>query len=187
MPHSPDPSITELLHAVQHGHDGALDRLAAAIYGELHVLAAGYLRHERPDHTLQPTALVHEAFLRLVDQSRTDWKNRSHFFGIAAQMMRRILVDHARRSLAAKRDGEAITLDETLLESGSSSQEVLQVNDAVEALAAVDERQARIVELRYFVGFTLEETAEILGISPATVSREWTLARAWLYDELSRQ
>lgn len=188
MPLSPDPSITELLHAVRDNREGALDELAAAIYDDLHTLAAGYLRRERPDHTLQPTALVHEAFLRLVDQTRTDWKSRAHFFGIAAQAMRRILVDHARRTLAAKRDGgEPITFDDTMLASAPSSAEVLRVNEALEALAAIDPRQARVVELRFFVGFSIEETAEVLDISPATVSREWTLARAWLHDELSRQ
>lgn len=178
-------SVTELLRAARSGEPGAADRLAAVVYDELHTLAQGYMRRERPDHTLQPTALVNEAFLRLMGQERVDWANRSQFFGVAAQIMRRLLVDYARRAAATRRDGGTpVTLDDAL-DLGARGTEVLRVSDALDALAAVDPRQARVVELRFFVGLTLDETAEVLGISPATVSREWTLARAWLHSELS--
>jgi RNA polymerase sigma factor (TIGR02999 family) len=183
-----DPSVTELLHSVRAGEPGAQDRLAAAIYEELRRLAASYMRRERPDHTLQPTALVHEAFIRLMGQERLEWQDRSHFFGVAAQMMRRILVDHARRSSATKRHGgHGVTLDDSIADPATPSLEVLRVNDALNALAAIDPRQARIVEMRFFVGLSIDETAEVLGISSATVSREWTLARAWLHSDLSHE
>lgn len=180
-----DPGeITDLLEALEGGVPDARDRLIEAVYRELRVLASAYLRAERVDHTLQTTGLVHEAYLRLVDQRRTTWENRKHFFGIAAQAMRRILVDHARRRKAAKRDGgPPVTLDEEQASSGAD-QEVLGVDAAVRRLGELDERQARIVELRYFAGLTIEETAEALDISPATVKREWVSARAWLQREL---
>ncbi len=182
----PEQSVTELLHSVRAGQVGAEGRLASAIYDELHRLAASYMRRERPDHTLQPTALVNEAFMRLMDQERTDWADRAHFFGVAAQMMRRILVDHARRTNAAKRGaGNVITLDDSVADPSTASLDLLRVNDALDSLAAIDPRQARIVEMRFFVGLSIDETAEILGISAATVSREWTLARAWLHSDLS--
>jgi RNA polymerase sigma-70 factor (ECF subfamily) len=184
----PEPSITELLHAVRAGQEGASDRLASAIYVELRRLAAGYMRREREDHTLQPTALVHEAFLRLIGNERTEWVDRSHFFAVAAQVMRRILVDHARRTHAAKRDGgEEITLDDSFSDPQTPTLDILRVNDALDALSAIDPRQARIVEMRFFVGLTIDETAELMGISAATVSREWTLARAWLHSDLSNE
>ena len=155
------------------------------VYAELKSLAAGYLRVERADHTLQTTGLVHEAYLRLVDQSRVTWKNRGHFFGIAAQSMRRILVDHARKRHAGKRDGgQPITLDDELASLSTSTDEVLAVDEALGRLAVLDERQARIVELRYFTGLSIEETADALSISPATVKRDWTSAKAWLQREL---
>jgi len=156
------------------------------VYAELKALAAGYLRSERADHTLQTTGLVHEAYLKLVDQKRTTWKNRSHFFGIAAQAMRRILVDHARKRRAAKRDGgHPITLDDDLPGVATATAEVLAVDEALERLAALDPRQARIVELRYFAGASIEQTAEALEISPATVKRDWLSAKAWLQRELA--
>ncbi|MDQ6736376.1 MAG: sigma-70 family RNA polymerase sigma factor [Gemmatimonadota bacterium] len=182
-----DPTVTELLQAVRAGDDGAPDRLAASIYDELRRLAASYMRRERPDHTLQPTALVHEAFMRLIGTENTAWEDRAHFFAVASQVMRRILVDHARRSRTLKRDhGYGVTLDDSVPDPATTSLDVLRVNDALTALAAIDPRQARIVEMRFFVGLTIDETAEVLGISPATVSREWTLARAWLHSDLSR-
>jgi RNA polymerase sigma-70 factor (ECF subfamily) len=156
------------------------------VYAELKQLAAGYLRAERVDHTLQTTGLVHEAYLKLVDQNRTTWKNRSHFFGIAAQAMRRILVDHARKRRATKRDGgRPVTLDDEVAGIPTDTDEVLAVDEALERLAALDPRQARIVELRYFAGFSIEQTAEAMEISPATVKRDWISAKAWLQRELS--
>lgn len=176
--------ITDLLQSVEAGSPGALDRLIPLVYEELRALASGYLRGERGDHTLQTTALVHEAYLRLVDQQRTTWRNRRHFFGIAALAMRRILVDAARRRGAAKRDlGRPITLDEDL-DAGRDDREILGVDEALEELARLDPRQARVVELRYFAGLTIEDTAEALDVSPATVKREWHTARAWLAREL---
>jgi RNA polymerase sigma factor (TIGR02999 family) len=183
-----DPTVTELLLAVRAGKPGAEDRFAAAVYEELKRLAASYMRRERPDHTLQSTALVHEAFIRLMGQERIEWQDRAHFFGVAAHMMRRILVDHARRAKAVKRDaGHNITLDDSIADPATLSLDVLRVNDALHELAAIDPRQARIVEMRFFVGLTIDETAEVLGISAATVSREWMLARAWLHSDLSHE
>lgn len=183
---SPDEQgeITDLLQALDAGAPGAVDRLIPLVYGELRQLAASYLRSERGDHTLQTTGLVHEAYLKLVDQRRTTWKNRKHFFGIAAQAMRRILVDYARQRRSAKRDGgPLLTLDEELAGARQDS-DILGVDEALTRLAALDARQARMVELRYFAGLTIEETAEALEISPATVKREWLSARAWLQREL---
>ena len=178
--------LTELLLASQAGAPGAVDRLMPLVYDELKVLAAGYLRAERADHTLQTTGLVHEAYLKLVDQRRTTWQNRAHFFGIAAQAMRRILVDHARRRRARKRDaGRPVTLDEELAGQDAESGDLLAVDQALERLALLDARQARIVELRYFGGLSIEQTAEALEISPATVKRDWVSAKAWLQRELS--
>jgi RNA polymerase sigma factor (TIGR02999 family) len=154
------------------------------VYTELRKLAASYLRVERPDHTLQPTALVHEAYLRLVDQRSVNWQNRAHFFGIAAQMMRRILVDHARRRQAAKRDGATYRLYTSEEEATARDPELLALDEALSGLEALDARQARIVELRFFGGLTVEETAEVAGVSPATVKREWRTARAWLAREI---
>ncbi|MCL4864537.1 MAG: sigma-70 family RNA polymerase sigma factor [Gemmatimonadales bacterium] len=176
--------ITDLLHELESGSHGAMDRLMSAVYDELRKLASSYLRGERSDHTLQTTGLVHEAYLKLVDQRRTAWKNRHHFFGIAAQAMRRILVDHARRRRSAKRDvGRATTLDEQVVGT-RVDEDILAVDAALDRLALVDARQVRIVELRYFGGLTIEETAEALGVSPPTVKRDWLLARAWLQREL---
>ena len=179
--------VTRLLRELRDGRTESADRLAALVYDELHDLAAHAMRGENVGHTLQPTALLHEAFLRLVDQRDVEWKNRSHFYGIAAQAMRRILVDHARRHRAARRDGGIrITLDDSVAESGGVPEiDLIALDDALRKLAALDERQARVVELRFFAGLDVEETAEALGTSPATVKRDWTLAKAFLYHELA--
>lgn len=178
--------VTQLLQQWGVGRHDALDELLPVIYGELRRLAASYLRRERADHTLQPTALVHEAFLKLVDQRDVRWQNRAHFFGIAAQMMRRILVDGARAHGAAKRGAgqRPLSLDEALVAAPSSDVDLIALDEALTRLAAVDPQQSRVVELRFFGGLTMAETAEVLHISPATVGREWTLAKAWLYAEL---
>jgi len=156
------------------------------VYGELRRLAQHYLRRERPDHTLRATALVHEAYLRLVDQRAVTWQNRAHFFGVAAQLMRRILVDHARRHHAAKRGGTAlkVSLNDVVLAAEERAEDLVALDDALNRLAAMDPRQGRVVELRLFGGLTVEETAEVLRISPATVKREWTTAKAWLSREI---
>ena len=186
-PPRPAHGVTELLRAWGGGDAAALDQLVPVVYEELRRQAKRYLRHEAAGHTLQTTALVHEAYLRLVDQRHARWESRTQFFGVAAQLMRRILVDHARRHHAAKRGGSAIS--EPLEEDTAAAQErdvdVVALDEALTRLAAFDERQARVVELRYFTGLGIEETAEVLGISPATVKREWVMARAWLKRELS--
>ena len=181
----PEREVTALLRDWSGGDRAALERLMPIVYQELRRLAASYLRVERPDHTLQPTALVHEAYLRLVEQRGVSWQNRAHFFGIAAQMMRRILVDHARRRQAAKRDAKALRL-QTSWDGGESGRdpELLALDQALCGLESLDARQARIVELRFFGGLTVEETAEVAGVSPATVKREWRTARAWLAREI---
>ena len=180
--------ITQLLIAWSDGNRDAIEDLLPLVYEELRRLASRYLRHEASGHTLQPTALVHEAYMRLIDQRRVRWRNRAHFFGIAAQIMRRILVDHARAHGAQKRgaDWEHIPLVEERLPSGADDVDVVALDEALKGLAAVDPQQARIVELRYFGGLTIEEVAEVTRISPATVVREWTMAKAWLRAELSR-
>jgi RNA polymerase sigma factor (TIGR02999 family) len=177
-----------LLHAWAQGDVRARDDLLPLVYRELKRRAAAYLRHERPDHTLQPTALVHEAFLRLVGQDRVAWQNRGHFFGIAAQMMRRILVDHARAHQRAKRPGAAIRVecDEAVAITEPRDCELLLLDRALEELGTRDSLQARIVELRYFGGLTEQEVAEVLAMSRATVTREWQTARAWLYRRMTR-
>ena len=188
LPFSDKTSLTELLAAAQRGDASMQDAAARRVYAELHQLAEIYLGRERADHTLQPTALVHEAYLRLMGQD-APWKSRAHFFGIAATMMRRILVDHARRTAAERRDrGLQVTLDPATAEATPSAPDavtdVLGVHEALTRLEEVDARQAKIVELKFFVGLTLDEIAELLSISAATVSREWTMARAWLHTEL---
>jgi RNA polymerase sigma factor (TIGR02999 family) len=181
--------ITELLIDWNNGRNGALEDLLPLVYGELRRLAAHRLRQERPDHTLQPTALVHEAYLRLVDQRRVRWQNRAHFYGVAAHIMRRILVDQARARKADKRGGEwqRVTLTDNKTPNESRDVDVLALDNALQRLATLDPQQERIVELRYFGGLTLEETAEVVGISTATVKREWAIAKAWLRAELSGQ
>lgn len=179
--------VTRLLAAWSGGDPRALDALIPLIYGELRALAARSLSRESPGHTLQPTAVVHEAYLRLVDQKRATWKNRNHFFAVAAQTMRRLLVDHARRRNAEKRGGSParIPLEKAGAAVTPPETDVLALDRALEKLAALDAHQAKVVELRYFGGLTLDETAEVLGTSPSTVSRAFRLARAWLYRELS--
>jgi RNA polymerase sigma-70 factor (ECF subfamily) len=182
------PDVTQILQGLRHGDPDAPGRLMPFVYDELRRLADHYLRQERPNHTLQPTALVHEAYLRLIDQTRVDWQNRAHFFGVAAQLMRRILVDHARRHRASKRGGyeQKVTLDEALDYSQPRDVDLLALDDALNALAEFDERQSRIVELRFFGGLTIEETAEALGVSPATVKVDWSMAKAWLRQQIER-
>jgi RNA polymerase sigma-70 factor (ECF subfamily) len=177
--------VTRLLHDLQSGREGASDELAAVVYRELHDLAVHFMRQERGDHTLQPTALVHEAYMRLMGHQSGTWQNRSHFFGIAAQAMRRILVDHARRRQAAKRaGGERVTLDDALAAVPDASVDLVALDEALSKLGALDARQARVVELRFFGGLDVEQTAEALGISVSTVKRDWTFARAFLQREL---
>ena len=168
-------SVTKLLIDLSNGDHDAVDILLPVIYDELRKLAANYLRRERPDHTLQPTALVHEAYLRLVDQTRVNWQNRAHFFGVAAQIMRRLLVDHARKHNAEKRgqDFQKLSLDENIDRGVERSGELIALDDALKALAAFDEQKARLVELRYFGGLSIEETADVLGVTPTTVKRHW--------------
>jgi len=180
--------VTQLLQQWSEGRQDALDLLIPQIYGELRRLASSYLRRERPDHTLQPTALVNEAFLKLVDQKAVRWQNRAHFFGIAAQAMRRILVDHARAHSAGKRGagGRQVALDESVAITPSPDIDMLALDEALTRLERLDPQQSRIVELRFFGGLTIEETAEVMRISPATIGRDWTLAKAWLYAELAR-
>ena len=181
-------AITQWLIAWSDGRRDALDHLLPIVYDDLRRLAAGYMRRESADHALQTTALVHEAYLRLVDQRQVQWRNRAHFFGVAAGMMRRILVDHARGRLAERRGGgwERVTLVEDQVVAGANGVDVLALHDSLERLAAFDPQQERIVELRYFGGLTIEEAAEVIGISAATVVREWTIAKAWLRADLSR-
>jgi RNA polymerase sigma factor (TIGR02999 family) len=179
--------VTALLRRWNEGDRQALEILMPLVYKQLRGLAAHYLRAERSDHTLQPTALVHEAYLRLVDQEKVVWQNRAHFYGIAAQMMRRILVDHARRKKAAKRDAGAYRVElgpGVRDEEPDRDQELLALDQALIQLESLDPRQARIVELRFFGGLTVEETAEVAGISTATVKREFRTARAWLRVQL---
>jgi RNA polymerase sigma-70 factor, ECF subfamily len=181
------PDVTGLLVAWSDGDATAGEQLLAAIYEELHRQAGRAMRRENEVHTLQATALVHEAYLRLIDQRRVHWRSRAHFFGVAAQMMRRVLVDHARARLASKRGGELQQVTLTGIGGGEvddASIEVLALHDALERLATLDAQQARLVELRYFGGLGIDETAQALGVSPATVKREWAVARAWLRREL---
>ncbi|HKO44784.1 MAG TPA: sigma-70 family RNA polymerase sigma factor [Pyrinomonadaceae bacterium] len=180
--------ITEQLIAWSHGDEAALDKLIPAVYQELRRMADYYLRSEDSGHTLQPTALVHEAYLRLIDQTKVEWVNRAHFFGVAAQMMRRILVDHAKAKHRVKRGGTApkVSLDETINLSSERAAELVALDDALKVLDELDERKSRIVELRYFGGLTVDETAQVLGVSDKTVMRDWNLAKAWLYRQLSQ-
>jgi len=187
MQHPPASEVTELLQQWSDGQPEALDELLPRVYTELRKLAASYLRRERPTHTLQATALVHEAFVKLVDQCAVRWQNRAHFFGIAAQVMRRILVDYARAHGAAKRGAgdTPVPLDERLIGAHVIDIDILALDEALTRLATIDPQQSRVVELRFFGGLTMEETAEVLHISPATVGRDWTLAKAWLYAALT--
>jgi RNA polymerase sigma factor (TIGR02999 family) len=179
--------VTEILQAWGRGERDAAERLIPLVYEDLRARAAAALRPERPDHTLTPTALVHEAYLRLVDQKLPRFESRKHFYGVAARIMRQVLVDHARTRKAKKRNAgrDAVPLDEEVPIADERSGEIVALDDALVALAAVDPEKARLVELRYFTGLTIEETAEMLGVSPATVKREWALARAWLHREIA--
>jgi RNA polymerase sigma factor (TIGR02999 family) len=181
--------VSELLVAWGKGDQAALEALIPLVQHELHRLAHRQLRRARPGHLLQTTALVNEAYLRLVDQRSVEWRNRAHFYGIAAQLMRRIVVDEARSRVYAKRGGGAFhfALDEAFTPSPARAREIVALDDALSALEKLDERQAHLVELRYFGGLTIEETAEVLGISAATVKREWVTAKAWLHHELKRE
>jgi RNA polymerase sigma factor (TIGR02999 family) len=186
-PRSETP-VTALLVRWREGDARAVESLIPLVHSELRTLARHYLRQERPDHTLQSTALVHEAYVRLLGDDPPDFQNRAHFFGIAARLMRQILVEHARAHQAAKRGGGAwkLPLEEARNVAEPVSVDVLRLDDALSALARLDERQSRIVELRFFTGLSIDETADVMRISPATVSREWMTARAWLYRELAR-
>lgn len=182
-------TVTRLLQEWNAGDEAALSQLMSLVYSELRSLATAYWRRERTGHTLQPTAVVHEAFLRLVGQQGVDWQSRTQFVAIAARMMRRVLTDHARRKRADKRGSAPVRveLDEELDLPPARGLDLLVLDDALAALEALDERQARVVELRFFAGLTIAETAEALDLSPATVKREWETAKAWLYREMSRE
>lgn len=180
--------ITQLLERVRNGSSGAESQLAALVYRDLHRIAANYMRRERPEHSLQATILVHDAYLRLVGDEDQNWENRSHFFAVAAQIMRRILIDHARSRNAAKRGGGRLPncpLDDVLLISEDRLDEVLAIDEALTRLSNWDPPLARLVELRFFAGLDEEETAKALGISPRTVRRQWRLAKSWLHAELA--
>ena len=180
-------NVTQLLVDWSSGSKQALDRLVPIVYDELRRQAARYLKRDRVGHTLQTTALIHEAYLRLVDQKNVHWQNRAHFFGIAAQLMRQILVDHARTRKRAKRGGSRIrvSLNEATAVATVRDLDIVALDEALARLAEIDPQQSRVVELRYFSGLNVEETAEVLGISPATVKREWRSAKAWLHREIS--
>ena len=187
---APAGEVTLLLNELRLGNRDALGRLIPLVYGELRSLAAHYLRGERAGHTLQPTALVHELYVRLVNQDRANWRDRAHFLAVAAQLMRRILVDYARARQAAKRDSAAAGVDIAgveLVGAEVSVVEVLAVDEALDRLAELDPQQTRVVELRYFAGLTVEETAEAIGVSPRTVKRDWAMANAWLRAQLSKR
>ena len=188
MGDTPPESVTDLLVAWGDGDAAALDQLVPLVNAELRRLARGYMRRERQGHTLQTTALVNEAYLKLCDQTRVRWQNRAHFFAIAAQLMRGILVDHARAHAYQKRGGVArrkIALDEALIVSQERAAEVVALDDVLKELEGIDPQQSRVVELRFFGGLTIEETADAMGLSPATVKRHWIVARAWLARELA--
>lgn len=180
------PDVTALLCRWSAGDEKAPEQLMPLVYQELRDLARRYLQRERGGHTLQPTALVHEAYLRMVDQSRIQWQNRAQFFGIAAQLMRRILVDHARAHVAAKRGGNAqrISLDDAQISPEERAAELVELDAALTELAAVDDRKSRIVELRFFGGLSIDETAEAMGLNSATVRRDWTVAKTWLHHRI---
>jgi len=183
-----DADVTRLLAAWQNGDTSAANELFPLVYEELHRVAGRAMRGEDAGHTLQPTALVNEVYLRLVDQKRADWQNRKQFFGVAAQIMRRVLVDHARAHRSEKRGGgvSPVTLDDSHdLSPASDTMDILALHEALDKLAELDPEQVRVVELRYFTGLSIEETAQALGVSPATVKREWAVARAWLRRELT--
>lgn len=172
--------------AWERGDQSALERLVPLVETEMRRIAKGYMRHERPGHVLQTTALVNEAYVKLIAQDRVHWQNRSHFFAIAAQCMRRVLIDHAKNRLRAKRgtDPRQVELSEAMTMSETQSEELLELDEALQKLALEDHRKVKVVELRYFCGYSVEETAKILNVSEATVARDWRLARAWLRREI---
>jgi len=184
-----DHEISNLLKAWSSGDEHALEKLTPLVYAELHRAAHRYMMGERSEHTLQTTALINELYLRLVDFQQVDWQNRAHFFGICAQLMRRILVDFARARSSQKRAGDIpiLPLDQELVVSGEPQPDLVALDDALKSLAAVDERKSRVVELRFFAGLNVQETAEVLRVSCETVMRDWKLAKAWLFRELSQE
>jgi RNA polymerase sigma factor (TIGR02999 family) len=187
MPEDPG-EVTQLLRKLNRGDPEAADRLIPLIYGELRALAARSMRSERPNHTLQATALVHEAFLRLVDQRKTGWQNRAQFFAVAARIMRHVLLDHARRRLTAKRGaGRNVPLDEFASAAEQSLDQIVFISECLDRLAALDLEQSRIVEMQFFAGLTVEEMAHVLHRSPMTVKRQWASAKAWLYREMTKR
>lgn len=186
---NPSPKeVTQLLLDWSNGNQAALDRLTPLVYEELHRLAHQHMSRERRDHTLQTSALVNEAYLRLIDQRNVHWQNRSHFFSIASRLMRRILVDHARAHTPAKRGGGAlqVSLDEAAFVSQERASELVALDDALTSLAAIDQRKCQVVELRFFGGMSVEETATALGVSPITIKRDWSTAKAWLHRAIGR-
>jgi RNA polymerase sigma-70 factor (ECF subfamily) len=184
----PSQDVSQLLRAWSDGDRTALDKLVPLVYDELRRMARRYMDGQKAGHTLQTTALIHEAYLKLIDQKAVHWRNRAHFFGVAAKAMRSILVDYARASHAAKRGGAAVlvSLDEAAVASDARAAELLALDDALASLAAIDQRKCQVVELRYFGGLSVEETAEVLQVSVETVARDWRLARTWLLRELSK-
>lgn len=188
MPHNSDVQPTELLRAWSHGDESARDRLIPLLYGELHRLARRYMRDERPDHTLQATALVNEAYLRLIDVNRVEWRNRAHFLALAAQMMRRILIESARGRHRQKRGAGAVRVNIDDLEDLPEPEglNLVALSDALSTLAMFDTRMGQVVELRFFGGLSVEETADVLNVSPETVMRDWKTAKAWLLRELTQ-
>lgn len=181
--------VSQLLADWGRGDEAALEKLTPLVYDELHRIARRYMRRENPGHTLQTSALVNEAYLRLVDQKQVDWQNRAHFFGIAAQLMRRILIDHARSYRYEKRGGGAIqvSLDETLTVTQQQASELIAIDEALTALSEFDARKGRIVELRFYGGLTNDEIAEVLGVTPRTIEREWRKSKAWLHRMISNK
>lgn len=182
----PPDDVSALLRAWSDGDQSALERLTPIVYRELHRLAQAYMRHERPGHTLQTTALVHEAYMRLVDYERIEWKDRAHFYAISAQVMRRILVEHARRHNLKRGAGvQHLSLEDASTVGGGQDENLEALDDAMNALARLDRRKAQVVELRFFGGLSVEETAAVLKVSPVTVMRDWSTAKAWLYRQLT--
>lgn len=184
----PDGQVTLLLKAMNQGDKSAADQLLPLVYAELHRLAAGYMRRERRDHTLQPTALINQAYLRIAQQDHMEWQNHAHFIGFAANVMRRVLVDHAREHHAAMRGGKRVRvdLDEGIAVSKEPSTEILILEQALTRLEKLNPRQAKVVEMRYFGGMSVEEVASVLGIAPRSVKRDWALARLWLFEEIQK-
>jgi len=184
----PSNQVTELLVRWRGGEKAALDSLMPLVYSELRRIAQHYLNNERPDHTLQSTALVHEAYVRLTGQALPQWQNRAHFFAVAAQLMRQILVDYARSHRASKRGGNVykMALDEAEEQPQVFDVDIIALDDALKSLADMDSQQSKVVELKFFGGLSIEDTADVLGVSPSTVKRDWVTARAWLYRELDR-